>query len=85
MENQNVSIKERMLKAIMESKIVNSLIEFMVGGKDINSKGNGNMEVTVICKDFEAEALGDGKLKMNGEIKITINGNHENTFSLERK
>lgn len=87
MENQNgnVSIKERLLKMIMESKIVGSLVEFMIGGKAVSSNGNGNMEVTVICKDFEAEALGDGKLKMNGEIKITICGNHESAFSLERK
>ena len=86
MENVNqTSIKERLLKAVMESKVLNSLVEFIIGGKAINSKGNGNMEVSIICKDFEAEALGEGKLKLNGEIKITISGNHESAFSLERK
>ena len=88
------SFKEKMISKFVDSKILQTFIDFIVGGKAITTDTDVVIEMNADFQGLEAvekkEYTEDGRLTLssqnfNGKCKVTFTIKGKGSYSLERK
>lgn len=88
------SFKEKMIRKVLESKALQTVLDFMVGGKSIASNTDANISIDIDMdgvefaerteyNDNDKETL--QSITANGKIKMQVHISGKGTYSLERK
>lgn len=89
-----VNFKEKMIRKVLESKALQTVLDFMVGGKSITTDTDIVIDVDMDFQGMEAverkEYREDGRptlssQSINGKCKVTFTIKGKGSYSLDRK
>ena len=89
-----VNFKEKMIRKVLESKALQTVLDFIVGGKSITTDTDVVIDVDMNFQSLEAvekkEYNDEGRLTLssqqfNGDCKLTFTIKGKGSYTLERK